>query len=116
MVYNYFFKPEINVDPVTSEGTSRAGELAIDKEILTLLGDLNSLVLDGSIFNSNAFKSLQDFSLPVEDEPKGRTNPFAPIGVNIVTPALETKDKESQTAPPAKGAFPKDFLEEDIVF
>ncbi len=115
VAYNYFFKPEINVDPVTSEGVSPAGELAVDKEILTLLGDLHSLVLDNSIFNSSAFKSLEDFSLPVEDEPKGRSNPFAPIGVNIAPPE-PAKGGESQTAPPAKGTFPEDFLEEDIVF
>lgn len=116
VAYNYFFKPEINVDPVTSDVSSGAGELAVDKEILTLLGDLHSLVLDSSIFSSSAFKSLEDFSLPVEDEPKGRSNPFAPIGVNVVTPSLPVKDGETQTTPPVKGTFPEDFLEEDIVF
>lgn len=116
VVYNYFFKPEINVDPVTSDVASPTGKLAVDKEILTLLGDLHSLVLDNSIFSSSAFKSLEDFSLPVEDEPKGRSNPFAPIGVNVVTPPLPLKDGETQTTPPAKGTFPEDFLEEDIVF
>jgi len=116
VAYNYLFKPEINLDPVTSESVASSSELAVDREILTLLGDLHSLVLDNSIFSSAVFKSLEDFSLPVEDEPKGRNNPFAPIGVNIA-PSEPAKGEESQNTPPAaKSTFPEDFVEEDIVF
>ena len=116
VAYNYFFKPEINVDPVTSDVASSAGEPAAGKEILTLLGDLHLLVLDNSIFSSSAFKSLEDFSLPVKDEPKGRSNPFAPIGVNVAPVPEPLNDGETQTTPSTQGTFTEDFLEEDIVF
>jgi len=39
---------------------------------------------------SPAFIGLEDFSLPLEAEPQGRSNPFAPLGATtttVVTPA-----------------------------
>jgi len=49
------------------------------KEILALLVDLKSIRLDGSLFADPVFQSLEDFSIPIEPEPRGRTNPFAPV-------------------------------------
>lgn len=40
---------------------------------------LDTVTLDPAVFNDLAFKSLVDFSRPLPEEVKGRTNPFAPI-------------------------------------
>jgi hypothetical protein len=36
--------------------------------------------LNDDLFQTAVFQSLVDYSLPLPDEPKGRANPFAPIG------------------------------------
>ncbi len=40
---------------------------------------LGSVKLDPKVFSNPVFKDLEDFSRPLPDEAKGRTNPFAPI-------------------------------------
>ena len=43
------------------------------------LNDLNKAVLSSiGIFNTQAFRDLQDFSIQVPEEPVGRNNPFVP--------------------------------------
>jgi len=127
VVYNTFFKPDLNTPLVTSDAASATGKLAVENEIITLLGDLHSIELDDTIFHDNAFTSLQDFSLPVEDEPKGRSNPFAPIGLDAAlfdlggpdisgtsSPAQNSSKTTSPKQPRGtEGAFPEDFLEGD---
>lgn len=54
------------------------------REILALLADLKKIQLDGSIFDDPKFQELQDFSRELIPEPKGRPNPFAPIGKDVV--------------------------------
>jgi hypothetical protein len=54
------------------------------REILTLLADLKSVRLDESIFSDPVFQSLKDTSVELSAEPKGRPNPFAPIGKDAV--------------------------------
>ncbi len=49
-----------------------------DQEIVRLLLDMRSIRLDGSIFESPAFRSLTDFGRGIIPEPVGRRNPFAP--------------------------------------
>jgi hypothetical protein len=61
------------------EGTNQAG-----REILALLADMKSVRLDESIFSDPMFQSLQDISVELIAEPKGRPNPFAPIGKDAV--------------------------------
>jgi len=82
-IYSTYFKPEGG--PLVMVDSQAKRQFAAGKEILTLLIDLKSIELDGSIFEDGSFKSLEDFSLPIDPEPKGRTNPFAPIGVQSVT-------------------------------
>jgi regulatory protein YycI of two-component signal transduction system YycFG len=51
---------------------------------LTLeLQKINSLQnrISSDIFNNPIFKSLQDFSKPLPVEERGRSNPFAPLGL-----------------------------------
>lgn len=54
------------------------------REILALLADLKKISLDESIFSDPIFQSLKDFSVELAPEPKGRQNPFAPIGKDIL--------------------------------
>jgi hypothetical protein len=49
-------------------------------QVLSQLQQLSSLTLSSSIFQSPAFLSLVDFTVPVVPEPISRPNPFAPIG------------------------------------
>lgn len=53
------------------------------REILALLSDIKSVQLDESIFSDPRFQSLQDTSVDLKPEAKGRTNPFAPLGKDI---------------------------------
>jgi hypothetical protein len=56
------------------------GNTEVDKELLATLLELKSLNFSSRIFENPAFKSLVDFSSQIPDEPKGRVNPFAPVG------------------------------------
>lgn len=70
-----------------------------EQELLNELLKLKSLQLDESIFTDPAFKSLEDFSQPIEPEAVGRKNPFMPAGGVAVPPG--------QTG--VKPATPQDF-------
>ena len=51
------------------------------KELLMVLLSLKSMKLDDSIFSSNLFTNLQDFTIVLPDAGGvGRINPFAVIG------------------------------------
>lgn len=81
-VYNSFFKPDTELDGllVQNVSTSSQSEAGIaGREIIALLADIQKITLDKSIFESVVFRSLEDFSIPIEPEPKGRVNPFAPL-------------------------------------
>lgn len=57
---------------------------AIAKELLGVLLNVKNIRLNDSIFNEEAFISLQDSTiLLVPDGTEGRPNPFAPIGNDI---------------------------------
>jgi len=51
------------------------------QELLALLGDLNEIALDDSIFTNEVFASLTDFGVVILPEPISRRNPFAPFTV-----------------------------------
>ena len=73
----YFFRS--SPEPIL--GTEIIGERSVEStEILKALQELKKLSIDGSVFDSAAFKSLVDYTLAVNPEDKQRPNPFAPIG------------------------------------
>ncbi len=73
-------EPLIALDTTSSGGgTNQQGQ-----EILALLADLKKVRLDESIFSDPKFQELQDFSMELNPEPKGRPNPFAPLGRDAV--------------------------------
>ncbi len=55
------------------------------EEILILADRLESINIDTDLFSSPLFTSLVDISVPIIEEPKGRPNPFAPIGNDSVS-------------------------------
>lgn len=69
--------PEVQLSPQISKGS----------EILALLADLENIRLDEGIFSNPMFQELQDFSRELNPEPKGRSNPFAPLGQDAVLDA-----------------------------
>jgi hypothetical protein len=70
----------------TEESDGNATEAG--QEILAMLQDLQNIELDGALFSAQAFQSLEDPSVEVENQPQGRPDPFAPIGEDDLS-ALE---------------------------
>ncbi len=76
--------------------TTLTGEVSLEEgdsivspqgeEILILADKLESINIDTDLFSSPLFTSLVDISVPIIEEPKGRPNPFAPIGNDTVSP------------------------------
>ncbi|MFA5933818.1 MAG: hypothetical protein WC795_01155 [Candidatus Paceibacterota bacterium] len=68
----------------TTDGTASS----VGGEFISTLLNINNLKLDNSLFSSSTFMSLQDFTINLIPEVNpGRSNPFAPIGSDISTPA-----------------------------
>lgn len=91
IVYSVFFKTETSKNSglvVGTAGNSNSQFIA-GKEILALLSDLKSIQLNQDIFQNKTFRSLEDFSIPIEPEPQGRTNPFTAVGRDTVVAGEE---------------------------
>ncbi len=96
-VYTYVFAPA-QIAPGTLSQSGVVNPAAPDRSqssFLDIIVGLRSLELDGSIFTNPAFRSLQDFGVTLGTQPKGRPNPFAPLGVDAVVAASVS----TQTAP-----------------
>lgn len=59
-----------------------SAEEILGAQIIEALNQINSLELERDIFDSPVYQSLEDKSKPIEKEPIGRPNPFAPLGVD----------------------------------
>lgn len=59
--------------------TELSDESVAGREFLQVLLNLRSLKLDTSLFDDPVFSQLAEFGAPLQPEPRGRTNPFAPI-------------------------------------
>lgn len=51
----------------------------IEREIIAELNRIRSIRLEDSIFTSETFRSLVDYSRVIEERPRGRENPFSSI-------------------------------------
>jgi len=67
---------------LVSSNTRTSGTASAEREILSLLLELRSLNLNSDLFQSNVFRSFKDFGVVLQPQPVGRSNPFAPIGVD----------------------------------
>lgn len=87
-VYMHAFQNETQAqEPLVAPDAaapSGAGNSQKGREILALLAELKSVRLDESIFSDPMFQSLLDTSVELNPEPKGRPNPFAPLGKDVV--------------------------------
>ncbi len=72
-VYSAYF--DKSVPAITEDGKEEVG-----RDLLVLLGELKELKFDGEIFEDVLFISLIDYQKDIPEQPKGRENPFAPIG------------------------------------
>ncbi len=83
LVY-FYYKGSSNVNPESSvsvEIASQSAEARASTErVIQLLNIINSLKIDTKFFEGSVYKSLVDYTIPVQPQPIGRTNPFAPIG------------------------------------
>lgn len=62
------------------------------QQLLTTLGNLDTVTLDDSIFKNDVFVSLADFGTVIPAQVAGRHNPFAPI-TGATAPASAGKTK-----------------------
>ena len=74
--YWYFFTGTGNQKPLTAT-VSNTNEAQMHFQ--TLIGELQSISFDTTIFSDPRFNALVDLTTPVSPEPIGRPDPFAPI-------------------------------------
>ncbi|MFA7252768.1 MAG: hypothetical protein WC027_02835 [Candidatus Paceibacterota bacterium] len=90
--FKMFFGNDGPADEALAVENTATGQFIDGQAILVLLGRLNQVKLDESIFSSSVFTSLESFEKPIEEQAISRNNPFAPIGVEnqIIKPATTT--------------------------
>ena len=74
--YWYFFTGTGNEPPLTA---SIAAENPTQMQFQILVGKLQPISFDTSIFADTRFNALVDLTTPIAPEPIGRLDPFAPI-------------------------------------
>lgn len=75
LVYDNIAYPVSAASPLTSnEKTS-----VIDKNAMAVLDKIDRIKLDPTVFQSKAFRSLQDITVLPSPQEAGRSNPFAPV-------------------------------------
>jgi hypothetical protein len=88
MVGIAIFKGKSSSAQDTADLTVAETSDSVGREVLALLDDLRKIKLDDSIFKNPMFQELEDYSVTIPAELKGRKNPFNPIGVDdIIMPA-----------------------------
>jgi hypothetical protein len=80
-VYSRFFGPNSDRQlGLIQSGPAISSTEVLGTEIIRAINQINSLTLDKSVFTDPVFQTLIDRSQPIESEPRGRNNPFAPLG------------------------------------
>lgn len=82
MIGTIVFKGKRSSAQDTADLTITETSDSVGKEVLALLDDLRKIKLDDSIFKDPMFQELEDYSVTIPAELKGRKNPFNPIGVD----------------------------------
>ncbi|OHA58196.1 MAG: hypothetical protein A2571_02960 [Candidatus Vogelbacteria bacterium RIFOXYD1_FULL_44_32] len=87
VVAYYFFSGSTTDDNISistsSTGAGQTNTISTEtSEFLILLKSLQSVDLDGKIFENRIFATdLVNFTTAISPRPQGRANPFAPFGV-----------------------------------
>lgn len=117
LAYSMFFKKAEDSNTLISGSNGLGGRNIADTQVLgsqitQALIQIESLNLDGSIFNNPIFQSLIDKSQPINPQPAGRRNPFAPLADTSVNYSIDSQNsitipqeadsqtETSQTVPP----------------
>lgn len=102
VVYALFIKKDPTSPDLVSNGTpdiqGSAEAQVLGNQIAQALLKIEKIKLDKSIFESDIYKSLQDRSQPIIEEPIGRSNPFAPLGDVSVNSSTRTSTTTSATS------------------
>lgn len=75
-IYSYFFSGSDDTETtlLVENQNGNAGQ-----EFVLILGQLNAIKFDTAFFDSKLYQALDDLTVPIEEEPRGRDNPFAPL-------------------------------------
>ena len=73
-VYQYFFKPS---QDALNQSTITEG---VGNDVVALYNSLQSATLDQSLFSTQTYRGLVDFSTTIAPQPTGGANPFDIIG------------------------------------
>lgn len=75
----YLFVIQADSDiSLDSENALGSAQIASER-FLRELDEIKTFELSNEIFTDQRFRSFVDFTLPVSEQPIGRTNPFAPV-------------------------------------
>jgi flagellar basal body-associated protein FliL len=91
LAYFYFLgskTPDSSSTLSEANSASDATQLS-GARVLNLLGQVSSLKIDKSLFESAAYQSLVDYTIEIPEQNIGRPNPFAPIS-GIVNDSTST--------------------------
>ncbi len=108
VVYAVFIKADpVNKELIKGKSTSKTlgqeDAQALGNQIAQALLRIEQISLDKSIFTDAIYRSLQDRSKPISEEPIGRPNPFAPLGdmsgIKSVVRNITTASSSPATAP-----------------
>lgn len=83
---------------VAAGGASATSTDSLVAEITATIYQIDRLQLDSSIFNSAAFRVLQDRTQTIPPEIPGRENPFAPLYSEGRMPATSSSPRTSRPA------------------
>ncbi len=90
-VYNIFIKPS---DPDqglfarSGQTGNRENAIALGREIISALDRIKAIQIDTSVFDHPVLNRLVDKTNIITPQPRGRSNPFAPIGVDSGDPSV----------------------------
>lgn len=81
----------------------------IIKDLLSVLLGVKNIKLDDTLFSSKSFSDLHDSSIlltPPANQEEGRSNPFAPIGTDVVTQIIPATPVSPVTPPSSSTLTP----------
>lgn len=98
IAYWYFFTGTGNQPPLTATGapTNQA-----QMQFETLVGELQPVSFDTSIFSDARFNALTDIATPVAPESLGRLDPLAPLSASVSANVNTNTSMNANTAPAA---------------
>jgi hypothetical protein len=94
--YWYFFTGTGNQPPLSETGTSTN---VAQTQFQALVGELQPISFDSSIFSDARFNALVDLATPVSPESTGRLDPFAAVSNSTVSVASSSSSTIASSSP-----------------